>query len=138
MNSVNVKIPNPGSRVRVTTKHRNIYYLNYQTKPFNHFTYEGIVLPSEKRDHPFTFNMTGDSQMTKRNISLDNVVNIEFLSGSASMSKMTSDIRAFKVKTENKVYTVIKNANKYTCDCLGFQYRKNCRHVKGVHAKLSA
>lgn len=138
MNTMNVKIPNPGSRVRVTTKHRNIYYLDYLTKPFNLFTYEGVVLPAENRDHPYTFSITGDAKMTRRNIAIDNVVSIELLSGSLKESKMVDNVRVFKVKAKANIYTVIKNGSKYTCDCLGFQYRKNCRHTKAVHAKVAA
>jgi cupin superfamily acireductone dioxygenase involved in methionine salvage len=43
--------------------------------------------------------------------------------------------RVFKVKSKEKIYTVILNNNRYTCTCIGFEYRRKCRHVDAVVKK---
>ena len=131
------QIPNVGSHIRVTTRWRNHYYLTAESQPFVDFTHEGVVTPPEKWDQPFTFNMTGDSKFPIRNISLDHVVNMEIIKGGSKLVK-SSPIRIFKVESGKHIYTVTKNNTKYSCTCVGFQYHKNCKHVKGVHQKISA
>jgi hypothetical protein len=136
MSDKTINIPNPGSHVLVTTKHRNIYHLDYLTKPFEYFMYDGIVLPSERGDQPYTFNMTGDKRMSTRNISMSCVEKIKIIKGSSKNSSVSTDVRAFKVKGTKTTYTVVKNGAKYTCTCVGFQFYKNCKHIKAVHKKV--
>jgi len=129
--------PTVGSKIRVTTRHRNHYYLTAESEPFEDFVYEGIVLPSSKNDHPYTFNMTGIKDFPERNISLQFVVDLKYLNGTAA-KKLQKDlqVRAFKVESQGRTYVVTKAAAKYTCTCVGFQYRKRCKHVDGVHKKV--
>ena len=43
--------------------------------------------------------------------------------------------RVFKVKSKGKQYTVILNNNQYNCNCIGFEYRRKCKHVEAVAKK---
>lgn len=125
-------IPSVGSTVRVTTKHRNIYYATAESQPFNFNTYEGTVVPKHKWNGDDTFSMTGDERLPIRNISLDCVVSLEILRGDSVAKK----VRAFRVTSAGSQYIVTLAGNKYNCSCVGFQYRKTCKHVTGVAQKL--
>jgi hypothetical protein len=131
------QIPQVGSKIRVTTRYRNHYHLTAETQPFVDNVYEGIVLPSWKHDHPYTFNMTGSKEFPERNISLEKIVNLEILSGGAA-KKLEKNIavRAFKVESGKNIYLVTKTDMQYKCTCIGFQYHKKCKHVNAVHKKV--
>jgi hypothetical protein len=45
------------------------------------------------------------------------------------------DARIFRVKSKEKQYTVILQKNQYTCNCIGYGYRRKCRHVDAVAKK---
>ena len=39
-------------------------------------------------------------------------------------------VDTFASKTSNAVYTVFDYNGKITCNCPGFTFRQNCRHIK--------
>jgi hypothetical protein len=43
--------------------------------------------------------------------------------------------RIFKVKSNNREYTVLLKDNNYTCNCIGFGYRGKCKHSEAVAKK---
>ena len=131
-------IPSVGSKIRVTTKHRNVYHVNSETTPYVLSTYEGTVLPENSggRIPPNSFYMTGTDTFPVRCICLEFVTDIAVVSGSLSKLTTSAQVRAFCVKSDKQKYIVTVAANKYTCTCTGFQYRKNCRHIKAVENKV--
>lgn len=52
--------------------------------------------------------------------------------------KPTEDIRVFNVKSKDKVYTVTfnKNTKQVICGCIGFNYRRYCKHSDAVAKQL--
>ena len=54
--------------------------------------------------------------------------------------KPTKDVRVFHVKSKEKVYTVTfnKNSKQVVCACIGFNYRRYCKHSDAVAKKLGA
>lgn len=131
-------IPPVGSKIRVTTRFKNNYYLTAETQLFQDNIYEGIVLPSWKHDQPYTFNMTGSEEFPERNISAEHVVDLKILSGGvAKKLEKSLTVKAFKVESKSNVYLVTKADMKYTCTCIGFQYHKNCKHIKEVNKRFA-
>jgi len=129
-----MQIPSPGSVIRVTTRYRNNYI--FDDAEFKYNTYEGTVVPNEKFDQPGSFCMTGDGRMAIRNISLEQVTHLELLTGSARKVAAKSGIRVFRVKSGKNAYVVTMQATRFQCNCIGFQYRRHCRHTKAVAAKV--
>jgi hypothetical protein len=60
-------------------------------------------------------------------IKKQNIVGYEFY-------KNINDTRIFKVKSKSKgsVYNVIMKNGNISCDCIGFQFRKSCKHSDAI------
>lgn len=129
-----MQIPSQGSVVRVTTRYRNSYI--HDDAEFKYNTYEGTVVPNEKFDPPGSFCITGDSRMAIRNISLEQITDLVVLTGSARKVAAKSGVRVFRVKSGKNAYVVTMQAMRFQCNCIGFQYRRHCRHTKAVAAKV--
>lgn len=56
-----------------------------------------------------------------------------------TIPKSRSDTRFFHVtsKKKNSVYNVISEKGSVICDCIGFQYRKTCKHSIAVKDYIS-
>ena len=126
------QIPNVGAVVRVTTKYPESYL--FSKEPFVYHTHEGTVIPVPFTTAKQTFAMTGDSTTKMRVIDISYVEKIEFISGTGTAAASSRKARIFKVESKSKgrAYHVVFNNGAFMCDCIGFQYRKSCRHMKAV------
>ncbi len=97
-------------------------------------TQTGTVVNSDPKDDPASFRMTtGLPYFPVRLISLDKVVSLEYDDGSAADKKVIAE----KVDEETWVvegskgasYVVTRKGNRWHCECLGWQFRQNCKHV---------
>lgn len=131
-------IPKAGESIRVAVESRNTNIFTYKEQPVLRREYEGVVVASDKWDRPNTFNMTGDQHIKVRNIYLGWVVHLEVVGGKTSKVDLPSGFRAFRVKSGSgdKEYVVTVNGGRYECTCVGFQFRRNCRHTKAVAEKV--
>jgi hypothetical protein len=52
--------------------------------------------------------------------------------------KPTENVRVFNVKSKNKIYTVTfnKNTKQVVCGCIGYNYRRKCKHSDAVTKQL--
>lgn len=52
--------------------------------------------------------------------------------------KPTDNVRVFNVKSKDKIYTVTfnKNSKQVVCGCIGFGYRRKCKHSDAVSKQL--
>ena len=132
-----VAVTKVGSRVRVTTMYPNHVVYRGDTNGYVTYVREGIVVQSIFRD-PFMFAVkTGapEHPVSEFNAKSQHVVKIEYVTGSAT--QVATDKKAWKVKSEDgkRVYLVQRIAGKYTCTCTGFEFRKDCKHIKAAAAK---
>ena len=56
------------------------------------------------------------------------------------INKPKENVRIFKVKSKDNEYIVEQNilSNYYNCSCIGFGYRRKCRHVDAVAKKIQS
>jgi len=131
-----ISMPEIGSVVRVVTKFPNTYY--YSDAEYEYKTFTGRIIRPESWMQGDEFNIeTGNPKYPKSIIRLKNVSEIQYLSGSARKIE-ESVTRIFKItsKSSKKQYTVTVDGMRGRCDCLGFQFRKNCKHNDAVLKKI--
>lgn len=120
-----------GDRVRVTMRWPESYI--HATEPFRYNTYEGTVVKSNSQlDPPGTFNLlTGNPEYPVSIITLKHVINIEYMGSGIKIPVRANRTRYIVVQTtkgtEHRVG--IHSTGHLSCDCMGYQYRKQCRHM---------
>lgn len=122
--------PKVGSKVRVTYSVNDIYL--YAKSPIAHEWVEGTVLPNQKFTNPNAFVLRVNCQYAPiREFNLDGLVDLEYLDGSvAAKNEVDNEVKVFEVLgSKGEKYTVVKEGAKATCTCVGFQYRKACKHT---------
>lgn len=130
-----VAVPNVGSRVRVTTMYPNTYAYRGEYDNYVTYTREGLVVKSIFND-PFYFAVeTGapDHPVSEYNAKSQHVIKIEYIVGGAS--QVSTETKAWKVKSKEKVYLVTRVNGKFNCSCKGFEFRRDCKHVGAVSKK---
>jgi hypothetical protein len=122
-------IPLVGSKVRVTTRYRETYY--FATNPWRDTVFEGEVVKTDKWDGPDYFKVfTGNPEFPNSTININSVHNIEYIEGGPGR-EINSDTRTWLVKgSKGDSYTVSQLGTKWSCTCSGFQFRRQCKHVK--------
>lgn len=122
--------PRVGQKVRVTYRTRDIYF-KAEHKIVNEWV-DGIVLPSHKFVDPNAFVLSVNCQLAPvREFNLKNVVDIQYFDGiEAASNNVDSEVKILVVKgSKGDEYVVTKEGNKTSCTCLGFSFRRSCRHL---------
>lgn len=125
--------PKVGQKVRVTYRTRDIYF-----KAKSEFTNEwvdGIVLPNHKFVNPNAFVLRVNCQLAPvREIDLKNVIDLQYFDGTeATTNEVDNEVKTIVVKgSKGDEYTIVKTGNNTTCTCVGFQYRKACKHLEMI------
>ena len=97
----------------------------------------GEVLKSYRWLTDREFCLTGDDTWPVRVINLGNVVRMRFESGSGT--EVNTAVRTWEVTgSGGNRYLVTRDAAGWSCDCKGFQFRRNCRHVTEVSSQTTA
>lgn len=124
-----LNIPSIGSRVRVTTRHKEIFI--FATSPYRDYTYEGQVVPSNKWDPAGTFKLfTGNPEWPDSVISMNNVHDLTYITGGPGKTVSNNNRTWTVTGSRGDKYTVSQIGTKWACTCSGFQFRKQCKHVK--------
>jgi hypothetical protein len=93
----------------------------------------GEVLKSYRWLTDREFCLTGDDQWPIRVINLGNVVSMRFESGSGT--EVNTAVQTWEVTgSAGNRYLVTRDTSGWSCDCKGFQFRRNCRHITEVSA----
>ena len=123
-----MKVPNIGSKIRVTVRHRNYSY--YDSSEWRNNTFVGEVVQNDRWVDGSSFCLRTDNPHYPVSIiSIKNVVDISIISG-----KMYN-VRKFRVKGTNE-YIVTLSGKHFSCECIGFKYHSKCRHITKVKDKL--
>ena len=121
--------PQPGRVIRVELE----YAIDRRMIPprTEKKVYRGEVLKSYRWLTDREFCMTGDDSWSIRVINLGNVVRLEFESGSGTDVATTAQTWEVTGSRGDR-YLVTRDSLGWRCDCKGFQFRRNCRHVADV------
>jgi len=127
------QVPNPGAVVTVVTQYKDPYIGNPTGYKRNRYE-RVVVLDKDARTTPSEFLIPAENEpyIDKRTINIENVVELVVHSGDTAPAK--SDTRFVKVAgSKGNVYTVsvVKGVAK-SCDCPGFQFRRNCKHLTEI------
>ena len=134
--------PTVGSTLTVTTDYTD-YMRGFASGVPRTRTYSGTVVKSASYDDPLTFRMTtGDPSYPVRVVPLDHVTDIVTSDGSAVTKTEAKkiEVTAWEVKSDSRKggsYTVTREGSHFSCNCLGFTYRKSCRHVITIKSKVA-
>ena len=125
--------PDIGSYVTVTTDYTD-YFKPFALNVKRQRAQSGIVVVSDKLDNPNTFRLaTGKTEFPEAVISLSHVISIVDGDGieADSAAAEPETIETWQVDgSKGNVYTVTRNGEKWSCTCVGFQFRKICKHIK--------
>ena len=92
-------------------------------------TYTGKVLPNPRWVGPDCICLsTGQTQFPFRVIDLDRIIG----SGISNTTKQRSDTetRIVAGTKPGSSYTVTRNGSHWSCTCVGFGFRKDCKHIR--------
>ena len=121
-----INVPTKDSKVRVSVRYSQGPQMIPPQPNVNVF--EGTVVPSYKWLTDRQFCMTGDDTMKIRVIDINLVSDLELLSG--SMNEVDTEVIVYEIAgSKGNKYIVTKSNTGWDCNCPGFQFRKQCKHV---------
>ncbi len=123
--------PSIGSVVSVVTRYRDPASLTGEYR-YNHYTNVPVV-DKDPWTQPGEFCIPADNEpyITKRTIHVDNVFELVVHGNVADTATETGTTFVKVEGGKGQTYTVtLVNGIAKSCECLGFQYRKACRHLK--------
>lgn len=118
---------NIGDRIRVTVRHPESYI--YATSPFRDTVYEGTVVRGNGWEPKDTFNLlTGRPEYPVSVIAQKNVVACEVIGKTKGIPSVngTKYIIVKGSKSDHRV--AVFSSGLLECDCVGFSYRRKCKH----------
>jgi hypothetical protein len=102
----------------------------------NFYFHEGKVLPSDRWLTDRQFNITGDKDWPIRTINMINVEDIEIIQG--SFKTIETKVKTYEVAgSKGNKYIVTRNEKGWSCNCSGFQFRRQCKHVTELSVKTN-
>lgn len=103
-------------------------------------TYKKVpVLPSEKYDQPNTFRIPADvPYMDVRVIDLKNVIELTINGKAAEVTEYEGVKIVTITGSKGNEYTVTIDQDSAKCTCIGFSYRRQCRHLGEAAEKVKS
>lgn len=98
-------------------------------------TVTGSVVDSEEFDDPSSFRIqTGNVKIPVAIIPLKNVTNLEYVDGNIAHQqeeiKPEQETESWLVQgSGTSTYTVTRTGNQWHCECKGFSFRSQCKHI---------
>lgn len=124
-------VPQPGSIITVST-----YYESKvigRTEADDTTTYENVtVLPPQSWTPSGSFCIPAENEpfIKFRTISVNRVVDMVVHDGSTADAKHGTIVVLVAGSNDNVYSVVVTDGVAKSCDCKGFQYRGNCRHMR--------
>jgi hypothetical protein len=124
-------VPTVGSTITVSTYYKS--HVIGRTKADDTTTYENVpVLPPQSWTPSGSFCIPAENEpfIKFRTIAIDKVVDLVIHDGDTVDSEHGTKVVAV-AGSNDKIYSVVvTDGVAQSCDCMGFQYRRNCRHLR--------
>jgi len=92
-----------------------------------------IAPPAWLKDKEHFALFVADSPVPVRVFDRRRVISID---GIQVSQEIDTSIRSFAIKgSKGEYYTVLASKNAWTCTCVGFQFRKYCKHIDEAKSK---
>ena len=120
-------LPTPGTTVTVTTEwHTRSYWCDVE-----YYETTGKVIKSPSWLTPTQFAVLNPKHPSGFSvIDMNYVVDIRDADGREYKFTADPGIKIWTVKgSKGNEYTVKLQNGEYSCECIGFQYRKHCKHI---------
>jgi hypothetical protein len=121
-----------GADIEIQTKWKS----NLLGVDFDYKTFKGKVVPNPKwLDSDYV--SIRSSEQNKFFHYPTNFIHKKFIVGHVfAQERSTQRLFAVKSKSSGKTYNVTSFDGDVTCECVGFQFRRNCKHSAAVKAML--
>lgn len=128
--------PRAGDVVTVTTRYSEGYI--YADTDWRDTTYEDVTVikgPEWKPSGSFCVHCKDEPYIRFRTISMRNVHHI-LINGEEGKTVKETIFHTVEVDGSkgNKYNVTLENGVAVTCECIGFQFRKECRHLKAAES----
>lgn len=127
--------PEIGKAIKVTTDWSD--YTKYMVFSAGRHTLTGIVVANqEDLDDPNSFCLrTANQHFPVSAIPLARVIELEYVDGTEATTEDAVELPDMESWTVNgskgNKYIVTRTGTTWTCECQGFTFRQNCKHVTG-------
>lgn len=124
-------VPTVGSTITVTTYYKS--NVIGRTEADDHTTYENVpVLPPQSWTPSGSFCIPAENEpfIKFRTIAISTVTDLVIHEGSEADSKHGTIVVPIAGSTDNIYSVVVTDGVAKSCDCKGFQYNRNCRHMR--------
>ena len=125
--TVTIKVKN------ILWPHRHLYAMGVAGPEFN--TYTGTIMREKWFGVDEVGITTGNPDFPFRRINRERIVAVN--DAVVDFMQVPTDRREYTFTgSKGDLYTVIKQGNVTTCTCVGFQFRKKCKHSEEVKSGL--
>lgn len=128
--------PEVGKTVTVVTDWSDLFALHVPHVRANNSIQKDIgeVIPSESWDDPKTFRITtGRPEFPASVVPLERVIELSYSDGSETNTievEEKEDKETWVMKgSKGSSYLVTRNGDKWSCECPGWNFRGQCKHV---------
>lgn len=129
-------LPKVGEEVTVVCKRSDLERKVSLVHSSKYQTFYGTIYPTQSwQKARKSLNLTtGNNFFPWREIPLHTIVSITHGNNTIKVKIEKPHKKIYKVKgSTGTIYNVLKSNGAFSCDCIGFKFHGNCKHIKAVN-----
>ena len=116
-----------GEQVKITTRHRSNYL--FSKTGYDERVVEGTVVKTPQWvEYDAVAIKTNNKDFPLSIVALDKIVGYD-------ASVIPSTVKTYKVVSGANTYVVTVDGKSVSCNCVGFQFRRRCKHLEMYKVK---
>lgn len=132
--------PESGKSVRVTTDWSDLFATSVYRVPIKPIV--GTVIESDHYDDPASFRLlTSNTNFPVSVVPLERVTELTYSDGTEAATSQQAeqvDEETWEVQGSKESYIVSRKGTSWHCECKGWQFRQQCKHVNEKKAEVLA